>query len=154
GLPPALALQLARSTVAGSGELARVSAESPATLRENVTSPGGTTPAALDVVMAPDGLEPLIGRAGAAATARSRAPATRPGRSGGRCRGENHCPRRPRPTRQPWVSERRRPDHRCRPRPDRERWLAKSVACRDRRRGRAANPAGLPNLWVQTGYPP
>jgi pyrroline-5-carboxylate reductase len=73
GLPAALALQLARSTVAGSGELARVSAESPATLRENVTSPGGTTRAALDVLMAPDGLEPLIGRAVAAATARSRA---------------------------------------------------------------------------------
>jgi pyrroline-5-carboxylate reductase len=73
GLPPALALQLARSTVAGSGELARVSAESPAMLRENVTSPGGTTQAALDVLMAPDGLEPLIARAIAAAAARSRA---------------------------------------------------------------------------------
>jgi len=73
GLPPALALQLARSTVAGSGELARISAESPATLRENVTSPGGTTRAALDVLMAPDGLEPLIARAVAAAAARSRA---------------------------------------------------------------------------------
>ena len=73
GLPPALALQLARSTVAGSGELARVSAESPATLRENVTSPGGTTRAALDVLMAPDGLEALIARAVAAASARSRA---------------------------------------------------------------------------------
>ena len=73
GLPPALALQLARSTVAGSGELARISAESPATLRENVTSPGGTTRAALDVLLAPDGLEPLIARAVAAAAARSRA---------------------------------------------------------------------------------
>jgi pyrroline-5-carboxylate reductase len=73
GLPPALALRLARSTVAGSGELARVSAESPATLRENVTSPGGTTRAALDVLMAPDGLAPLIARAVAAAAARSRA---------------------------------------------------------------------------------
>jgi pyrroline-5-carboxylate reductase len=73
GLPPALALRLARSTVAGSSELARVSAESPATLRENVTSPGGTTRAALDVLMAPDGLEPLIARAVAAAAARSRA---------------------------------------------------------------------------------
>jgi len=73
GLPPALALQPARSTVAGSGEFARVSAESPATLRENVTSPGGTTRAALDVLMAPDGLEPLIARAVAAAAARSRA---------------------------------------------------------------------------------
>ena len=73
GLPPALALRLARSTVAGSGELARISTESPAVLRENVTSPGGTTRAALDVLMAPDGLEPLIARAVAAATARSRA---------------------------------------------------------------------------------
>ena len=73
GLPPALALQLARSTVAGSGELARVSAERPATLRENVTSSGGTTRAALDVLMGPDGLEPLVARAVAAATARSRA---------------------------------------------------------------------------------
>jgi pyrroline-5-carboxylate reductase len=73
GLPPALASRLARSTVAGSGELARVSTESPATLRENVTSPGGTTRAALDVLMAPDGLETLIARAVAAAAARSRA---------------------------------------------------------------------------------
>jgi pyrroline-5-carboxylate reductase len=73
GLPPALALQLARSTVAGSGELARVSAESPAILRENVTSPGGTTRAALDVLMASDGLQPLIARAVFAAAARSRA---------------------------------------------------------------------------------
>jgi pyrroline-5-carboxylate reductase len=72
GLPTELALQLARSTVAGSGELARVSEESPAQLRENVTSPGGTTRAALDVLMAPAGLEPLIGRAVAAAAARSR----------------------------------------------------------------------------------
>jgi pyrroline-5-carboxylate reductase len=72
GLPSDLALQLAGATVAGSGELARISQESPARLRENVTSPGGTTRAALDVLMAPDGLEPLIGRAVAAAAARSR----------------------------------------------------------------------------------
>jgi len=72
GLPPELALRLARSTVAGSGELACVSPESPAQLRENVTSPGGTTRAALDVLMADDGLEPLIARAVAAAAARSR----------------------------------------------------------------------------------
>ena len=72
GLPPELALRLARSTVAGSGELACVSPESPARLRENVTSPGGTTRAALDVLMADDGLEPLIARAVAAAAARSR----------------------------------------------------------------------------------
>ena len=72
GLPPDLALRLARATVAGSGELARLSDESPAQLRENVTSPGGTTRAALDVLMAEDGLVPLIGRAVAAAAARSR----------------------------------------------------------------------------------
>jgi pyrroline-5-carboxylate reductase len=72
GLPPDLAMRLARSTVAGSGELARLSDESPAQLRENVTSPGGTTRAALDVLMAEDGLVPLIGRAVAAAALRSR----------------------------------------------------------------------------------
>jgi pyrroline-5-carboxylate reductase len=72
GLPAGLALQLARSTVAGSGELARISAESPTELRENVTSPGGTTRAALDVLMASDGLALLIRRAVAAAAARSR----------------------------------------------------------------------------------
>lgn len=72
GLPPDLAVRLARATVAGSGELARQSAEPPATLRENVTSPGGTTRAALDVLMAPDGLETLMMRAVAAATRRSR----------------------------------------------------------------------------------
>ncbi|HYZ41320.1 MAG TPA: pyrroline-5-carboxylate reductase, partial [Stellaceae bacterium] len=72
GLPAPLALRLALSTVAGAGELARISEESPAQLRENVTSPGGTTRAALDVLMAVDGLESLIKRAVAAAAARSR----------------------------------------------------------------------------------
>ncbi|HTV44727.1 MAG TPA: pyrroline-5-carboxylate reductase [Stellaceae bacterium] len=72
GLPDALAARLALVTVAGSAELARCSAESPAQLRENVTSPGGTTRAALDVLMAEDGLAALLGRAVAAATARSR----------------------------------------------------------------------------------
>jgi pyrroline-5-carboxylate reductase len=72
GLPADLALRLARSTVAGSGELARLSDDSPAQLRENVTSPGGTTRAALDVLMAEDGLVALIGRAVVAAAARSR----------------------------------------------------------------------------------
>jgi pyrroline-5-carboxylate reductase len=52
--------------------LARISKESAAQLRENVTSPGGTTRAALDVLMAADGLEALIARAVAAAAARSR----------------------------------------------------------------------------------
>jgi pyrroline-5-carboxylate reductase len=72
GLPAELALQLARETVAGAGELARVSHETPARLRENVTSPGGTTRAALDVLMADDGLAALMTRAVAAATRRSR----------------------------------------------------------------------------------
>lgn len=72
GLSPELALRLARDTVAGSGELARQSSESPGKLRENVTSPGGTTRAALDVLMAPDGMARLLERAVAAATARSR----------------------------------------------------------------------------------
>ena len=72
GLPAELALQLARATVAGSGELARHSSEAPARLRENVTSPGGTTRAALDVLMGANGLPELLERAVAAATARSR----------------------------------------------------------------------------------
>jgi pyrroline-5-carboxylate reductase len=48
------------------------SADGAAVLRHNVTSPGGTTAAALDVLMAPDGLEPLMERAIAAATMRGR----------------------------------------------------------------------------------
>ena len=65
-------MRLARGTVAGAGELARRSARSAARLRENVTSPGGTTAAALDVLMAPDGLAALLDRAVAAAAQRSR----------------------------------------------------------------------------------
>lgn len=72
GLPPALAAQLARATVAGAGELARQSKETPEQLRINVTSPGGTTAAALSVLMADDGLQPLMTRAVAAATKRSK----------------------------------------------------------------------------------
>ena len=72
GLPAELALRLARETVAGAGELARLSNESPERLRENVTSPGGTTRAALDVLMADHGLPSLLRRAVAAATTRSR----------------------------------------------------------------------------------
>lgn len=72
GLPPALAANLARATVAGAGELLHRSALDAATLRQNVTSPGGTTAAALDVLMAKDGLKPLMTRAIAAATERSR----------------------------------------------------------------------------------
>lgn len=72
GLPPELSMRLARATVAGSGELARRSEATPAELRRNVTSPGGTTQAALAVLMAEDGLQPLLDRALAAAAQRSR----------------------------------------------------------------------------------
>lgn len=72
GLPPALAEKLARATVAGSGELLRQSKETPAVLRQNVTSPGGTTFAALQVLMSRTGLRKLLTRAVAAAADRSR----------------------------------------------------------------------------------
>ncbi len=72
GLSPQLAHQLARATVAGAGELARLSSEDAAQLRRNVTSPGGTTAAALDVLMAVDGMQQLLDRAVGAATRRSR----------------------------------------------------------------------------------
>jgi pyrroline-5-carboxylate reductase len=72
GLPPELAMRLARVTVSGSGELARLSAEPAAELRKNVTSPAGTTLEALKILMAPDGLQSLMTRAIAAATRRSR----------------------------------------------------------------------------------
>jgi pyrroline-5-carboxylate reductase len=72
GLPPELATKLARETVAGSGELLHRSELSSATLRQNVTSPGGTTAAALDVLMGKDGMRPLLTRAVAAATRRSK----------------------------------------------------------------------------------
>jgi pyrroline-5-carboxylate reductase len=72
GLPPALSTRLARETVAGSGELLHRSQVDATTLRENVTSPGGTTAAALDVLMGPGGLEELMTKAIAAATRRSR----------------------------------------------------------------------------------
>jgi pyrroline-5-carboxylate reductase len=72
GLPPELATKLARETVAGSGELLHRSELPSATLRQNVTSPGGTTAAALEVLMGKDGLQPLLTRAVAAATRRSK----------------------------------------------------------------------------------
>ncbi len=72
GLPEELAQRLARVTVAGSGELLQQASESPAQLRQNVTSPGGTTLEALKVLMAEDALQPLMDRAIAAATRRSR----------------------------------------------------------------------------------
>ena len=72
GLPPDLSMSLARGTVEGAGELMRrESAIPPATLRRNVTSPGGTTAAALAVLQAPGGLDDLITRAAAAARARA-----------------------------------------------------------------------------------
>jgi pyrroline-5-carboxylate reductase len=73
GLPAELAQLLARATVAGSGALAARSAEPVEVLRRNVTSPGGTTEAALEVLMAPDGIQPLFDRAIAAGTRRSQA---------------------------------------------------------------------------------
>lgn len=73
GLPPELAARLGRATVEGAGELMhRNPAIPPATLRETVTSPGGTTAAALAVLMAEGGLEPLLVRAAAAAHRRAR----------------------------------------------------------------------------------
>ncbi|WP_119389500.1 pyrroline-5-carboxylate reductase [Taklimakanibacter lacteus] len=72
GLPPDIAMQLARATVAGAGELMRVTGQPAATLRQNVTSPKGTTYAALQVLMADDGLDPLMKKAIDAATRRSR----------------------------------------------------------------------------------
>ncbi|SHL20468.1 pyrroline-5-carboxylate reductase [Bradyrhizobium lablabi] len=72
GLPQELATKLARETVAGSGELLHRSDAPSATLRQNVTSPGGTTAAALEVLMGPDGMASLMIRAVAAATRRSK----------------------------------------------------------------------------------
>jgi pyrroline-5-carboxylate reductase len=73
GLPAALATRLARETVSGSGELLRRSELNSATLRQNVTSPGGTTAAALEVLMGEGGMQALLTRAVAAATQRSKA---------------------------------------------------------------------------------
>jgi pyrroline-5-carboxylate reductase len=72
GLPPSLAAKLARETVAGSGELLHRETRDAAILRENVTSPGGTTAAALEVLMGKNGLAALMKTAVAAATKRSR----------------------------------------------------------------------------------
>jgi pyrroline-5-carboxylate reductase len=72
GLPRETAAALARRTVEGAGELMFQSAQTdPATLRQNVTSPNGTTAAALAVLMADDGLQPLMTRAIAAAKRRA-----------------------------------------------------------------------------------
>ncbi len=72
GLPADIAMRLARATVEGSGELMfREPDTSAAQLRKNVTSPGGTTAAALEVLMAPDGLGALMERAVGAAKRRA-----------------------------------------------------------------------------------
>lgn len=73
GLPADLSALLARQTVAGAGELLAQASDSPEQLRKNVTSPGGTTAAALEVLMNPDnGLPSLMARATAAAERRGR----------------------------------------------------------------------------------
>jgi pyrroline-5-carboxylate reductase len=72
GLEPELAMRLARGTVEGAAELMRRDSATPAaTLRQNVTSPGGTTAAALAVLQSSGGLEDLMIRATAAARARA-----------------------------------------------------------------------------------
>ncbi|MEM8951440.1 MAG: pyrroline-5-carboxylate reductase [Pseudomonadota bacterium] len=72
GLPEALAWPMARATVIGSGALAAASDEPASVLRKNVTSPGGTTQAALEVLMADGGIQPLFDRAIEAGAERSR----------------------------------------------------------------------------------
>ena len=72
GLPPRVAKALARATMAGAAALMDASGEEPAELRRQVTSPNGTTEAALKVLMAEDGLGPLMHKTVAAAANRSR----------------------------------------------------------------------------------
>ncbi len=72
GLDAELSSRLAAATIAGSGELMRQSGIDPSTLRKNVTSPGGTTAAALSVLMAEDGLQALMTKAILAARDRGR----------------------------------------------------------------------------------
>ena len=72
GLPVQLAATLAEATVSGAGELMRQSELSPSQLRRNVTSPNGTTQAALEVLMADGGFPDLLREAVLAATKRSR----------------------------------------------------------------------------------
>jgi pyrroline-5-carboxylate reductase len=72
GLPEELATRLARATVAGAGELMQTTGRPAADLRQSVTSPKGTTYEALAVLMADDGLKPLLAKAVAAAARRSR----------------------------------------------------------------------------------
>ena len=73
GLSPELSMKLAKATVGGAGQLAEDADESPDQLRVNVTSPNGTTQAALEVLMDPDtGFPPLLKRAVKAAADRGR----------------------------------------------------------------------------------
>lgn len=67
GLPAETASLLAKQTVSGAGQMVFQADDPPATLRENVTSPGGTTAAALAVLMGPDGLSSLVKEAATAA---------------------------------------------------------------------------------------
>ena len=71
GMPRALAEKLARATIMGSGALLDADPREPAQLRRDVTSPHGTTEAALEILMAGNGLKPLLIRAVAAARARA-----------------------------------------------------------------------------------
>lgn len=72
GLSAASAQRLARATISGAAALLAESGEEPAELRRQVTSPGGTTQAALEVLMGSQGLGPLLETAVAAAARRSR----------------------------------------------------------------------------------
>jgi pyrroline-5-carboxylate reductase len=72
GLAPDLAAKLARWTVAGAGELLHRSDQPAGVLRQNVTSPNGTTFAALQVLMGEKGLQPIMTEAVIAATKRSK----------------------------------------------------------------------------------
>jgi pyrroline-5-carboxylate reductase len=72
GLDKDTAMRLANRTVAGAGALMLETGESASTLRKQVSSPGGTTEAALDILGAADGLGPLLRKAVSAAAQRSR----------------------------------------------------------------------------------
>lgn len=72
GLEPTLATRLAEATVSGAGELLHQSDLPPAVLRQNVTSPNGTTAAALGVLMGDDRLQRLMIEAVEAAARRSK----------------------------------------------------------------------------------
>ena len=72
GLPPEIAAQLAKETIIGAAKLMEESSETPAVLRKNVTSPNGTTQAALDRLMSENGLSTLMTAAVRAAFARAK----------------------------------------------------------------------------------